>query len=284
MQNTKVLFFDIDGTLVGFDGEVPASTIKALQSAKANGHRLVLCTGRSIGQIYPYLIKLGFDGIVAAAGAQVYVGEDLIECHNFGSERINSVIDYLESNKITYFLAAPNSSTIPTYCVKTLTNELSARFEGVPEEHILEELEKTLGKFLLDRNPQSHPDDFASTEGVVYCASPFTIHEMRKHLAPLGLQITESSFKDIDEYSGEITLKGISKASGMDAMLKYLGYTREDSIAFGDGPNDIEMMKFAGISVAMGNAVEITKKNANIVTDDIDHEGIEKAMSKLGLI
>ena len=83
----KLLFFDIDGTLVGFDQKMPASTKEALLRAKANGHKLFLCTGRCRTQIYPWLLSdYPFDGLVMCAGANVYVGDEQIYHKTFGPE------------------------------------------------------------------------------------------------------------------------------------------------------------------------------------------------------
>ena len=71
----KIVFLDIDGTLVNFNQQMPESTWKALKEARENGHKLVLCTGRTYGHIYPWLLEIGFDAIVASAGAYVRVGE-----------------------------------------------------------------------------------------------------------------------------------------------------------------------------------------------------------------
>ena len=56
-MNTKYLFLDIDGTLVGFDGVMPSSALEALKKAHENGHKLVICTGRQLSQVYPWLLK-----------------------------------------------------------------------------------------------------------------------------------------------------------------------------------------------------------------------------------
>ena len=67
----KALFFDIDGTLVNFQGKMPDSAKQALMQVKKNGHQIVICSGRSVCQIYPWLLDLGFDGLIAAAGADL---------------------------------------------------------------------------------------------------------------------------------------------------------------------------------------------------------------------
>ena len=83
----KLLFFDIDGTLVDFGASTMSpSTSDALIRAKQNGHMIFLCTGRSYNQIYPSLKTFDFDGVVAAAGGYVTVGNDVIAHHVYGQK------------------------------------------------------------------------------------------------------------------------------------------------------------------------------------------------------
>lgn len=78
--------------------------------------------------------------------------------------------------------------------------------------------------------------------------------------------------------------KGINKSYGMEKYLEYVGLTRKDAIAFGDGPNDLDMLSFAETGVAMGNGLEEVKKLADFVTKDINENGIAYALKELGLI
>ena len=86
------------------------------------------------------------------------------------------------------------------------------------------------------------------------------------------------------EYAGEIGINGINKATGMERYLKAAGIAREDSIDVGDGPNDLQMMEYAGIGIAMGNAREEVKERADMVTSSIDDDGIYRAFETLGLL
>ena len=82
MSRHKVVFLDIDGTIVNAAGEIPASTKEAIRRAKANGHKMVICSGRSRFQIYDELLNLGFSGIVGAAGAFVEAdGEEIFHAY-----------------------------------------------------------------------------------------------------------------------------------------------------------------------------------------------------------
>lgn len=100
----------------------------------------------------------------------------------------------------------------------------------------------------------------------------------------MGLKMEYASFKSPDPYSGEISPVGISKSTGMMELLQFLGRRQEDTVAFGDGPNDLEMMEFSACSVAMGNAIDAVKERADLVTDDISRDGLFKAMQELKLI
>lgn len=97
-------------------------------------------------------------------------------------------------------------------------------------------------------------------------------------------KITDSSYKLSRFCDGEITRAGIDKAAGMRAYIDHVGVPKEDTVAFGDGPNDMEMIRFAGIGVAMGNAILELKQIANHVCGDVDKDGLYFSFKGLGLL
>jgi hydroxymethylpyrimidine pyrophosphatase-like HAD family hydrolase len=82
-------------------------------------------------------------------------------------------------------------------------------------------------------------------------------------------------------YFTDIVAHDNSKARGMEAICRHFGIRQEETLAFGDGANDIEMLEWAGIGVAMGNAADGVKQHADRVTSDVDHEGIEMAVNEI---
>ena len=84
--------------------------------------------------------------------------------------------------------------------------------------------------------------------------------------------------------SFDLTLRGVSKALGISELVKNINKDIKDTIAFGDGRNDIEMLETVGLGIAMGNAVIEAKAVADYVTDRIENDGIEKALKKFELI
>jgi hypothetical protein len=275
----KLIFFDIDGTLVGFDGKIPKSTYKALDMAKNNGNKVFICTGRSKCQIYDYLIEYGFDGIIAATGAYVEYEGDVIFHDTIGEKAIVELVTYFDKENIPYALqAADNQISSPENLIvmRKLINE-QLRASG------REDNPNVFADAIEADDIVANPKRYAYAEKAIYYASARTLKEVSLALSPY-FDVTASSFEKPDETSGEVTIAGINKAYGMKVIGDYLGYKSEEMIAFGDGPNDIDMLEYAGIGIAMGNAGKLTKSVADMVTSRIDEDGIYNALVKLGVI
>ena len=108
-MKTKVLFLDIDGTLVDFQGKIPESAKEALIRAKERGHHLVLCTGRTRFQVYPWLLDYGFDGLITGAGAQVEAGRELICRHLVKQDSLAKAVAFFERIRAPVVYRLPDS-------------------------------------------------------------------------------------------------------------------------------------------------------------------------------
>lgn len=274
MAGEKVLFFDIDGTLVNFDTTIPASTITALRLARENGHKLILCTGRSLGQLQGSIKELAFDGGVLAAGAYVRYQNTIIEQTTIPKIKLQKIWTFIEEENLPYI----------TQCVDHTATERTEKkhlFDVMRNKYQVDE--KQFSTVFANMEFVENKDDFSHVEKVLYYDTAYTVEEIRKKLGS-QFDVVPMSFMKDGTSSGEITQAGINKAYGMEKLLNYLGKTREDAIAFGDGPNDLEMLSYAGIGVAMGNADEDVKAKADMVTERIDKDGIFLAMQKLKII
>ncbi len=271
--NMKVIFFDIDGTITNFDGKIADSTVKGIQMTREKGNIAALCSGRSENQIYDYILDIGFDAIVSAAGARVSVGGEVIYQNTVDEKQYKHCLDELLGG-------------LPNICVQTdeyvyvwekgydRLNSVFPRMEKddrSPAERI--------GNIKLV--PSLYP--IKNVQKMFYHAAPWTVEEVQEKIGDYFLN-TEMSFGKPDPYTGEITVRGIEKSTGMEQLLKYYGLKREDSVAFGDGPNDRDMMRYAGVSVAMGNAWEEIKELADFVTSSVDEDGIYMGLKHFGLI
>ena len=131
----------------------------------------------------------------------------------------------------------------------------------------------------VDENMEQRCD----IEKLNFFGAHMSVAEIREQLSEY-CDVTAMSFEIPTDDSGEISSKGINKALGIQKYIEHVGVARKDTIAFGDGPNDFDMIKYAGIGVAMGNAIEDLKKHADHVTTGIDEDGIEHALKELQLL
>ncbi len=269
----KVVFLDVDGTMVDSDGKIPESTKEAVQKAKANGHKLVVCSGRSRFQIRQDLLELGFSGIVGAAGAFVVSEDEEIYHAYIDAEHRKSSYDYLESNGFLFCYQADDGVVMNRRSYDGMAEALAEAGMDI------ERLNELMGTLHLTEEPWKN----AHNEKIIYYHAPFVVEKVHADMEPY-FDAVAISLDGMDEFAGEIGINGINKSTGMEIYLEHVGISRENCIAVGDGPNDLQMMEFAGIGVAMGNAREDVKERADMVTDPIGEDGLYHAFVRMGLI
>lgn len=277
-MKTKYLFLDIDGTLVGYDSKMPESALAALNAAKKNGHKVIIASGRSRSIIYPDLLAaVDFDGIIASGGACVVCGGEVIFRSTIKGDTLRGIVNYLRREGIRFIVQSSNASygepdfrtvMIPAMIKSGFSEELIKKSfsDVITVDDILSvpDIEK-FSYYLSPLSPQKISDD---NDGKFY-VTDFSV----------GKAADESGM-----YFGEMNMAGVNKATAIERYMAHVGASISDSIAFGDSGNDLEMMKFAGFSVAMGNATQPIKDAADMITDDVDNDGIYNAFVKLGLI
>jgi len=266
----KIVFLDIDGTLVDFNAKMPESAKRALFLAKDKGCYIALCTGRTITNIYPWLLEFPFDGIVASAGAYITCGKQKIFHNVLRKDKLNLLADkFIEHNAAYMFQGVQGRYIDELNKLKMQDYMISLGFDNVDAMNSMTLCER--------------PYEMDQIESGMYFGADKDIMFMQKVIDPY-FKITGSSFGQDRSYSGEITCKGIDKATGMQKLMTYMDIPQEASIAFGDGPNDVEMLQYAHIGVAMGNADDSIKKLADIVTDHISEDGLYNGFLNLGII
>lgn len=275
-MNTKHVFLDIDGTLVGYDSKIPASALKALQMAQANGHKIIIASGRNYGMIYKDLLSaVDFDGIIAAGGSCVIVDGQVIFESFIEGENLAFVVDYFRANGINYLLATKddiyaepvfNKHVIPGMIKNGYSEDLVMQAYGGNIEVEDVRLVKGGEKLSYFTSPYL-PDKISKDLGGKFYVVDFSVGAVKQ-----------------DTYFGEMNNVGITKASGIDEYLAYVGASIEDTIAIGDSANDLEMLEHAHVAVAMGNGTDAAKAAADFVTTAVDQDGIYNAFVKLGLI
>lgn len=268
----KLLFFDIDGTLLDYTGKIPASAKEALRQARLAGHRLVICSGRSGHQLSDWMFT-DFDGIINCTGARVIFKQNVIYEHFVPREDVRRAREVLEAAN-GVLVAQTEECTILSQESYTFMKDYLVKM-GRSQKRI----ERLLGNAVI--SPQMEAYD--NIKKFFYHRSEKTVEQLENELGDIFTVEASSFLKDACD-SGEITCKGINKSYGMQLYIQRQGFSKEDTIAFGDGPNDLDMLSFAGIGVAMGNARDTVKANADFITRDVEQDGIAYALKKLGIL
>lgn len=273
-MDKKIIFLDIDGTLMDFQGNIPESTRKALVLAREAGHRLVLCTGRTKSEINSELLAMNFDGIIGAAGAYVECDGQMVYRHVIAAEHLKHMIDYFEENKIVYCLQTGEG------IVMSERNRIGFRdnFLGMGLD------EETIWK-VLSANIIHEEDSRMRTnvEKAAYYGSPIGADRIQNALGSY-FKVEGASYGNNTASNGEIICTGETKATGIQRYVDFIGADIADTVGIGDGLNDVDMLGKTAIAVAMGNAKPETKAIADYVTDHVNKDGLWKAFKYLNLI
>ena len=256
----KAAFFDIDGTLIDFlTHTMPESTLRALELLHQKGVKLFLATGRAPKHIRFMKDFFDFDGIIA------FNGQYCFDCNGV-------------------FLDAPLSGqTVKQAFLYMEKNGIAANFEAA-EEDLFNRIDDRVRSFLSRAKVdgiEPRADEITALRQKIYQMSVFvTPAEEKKLMAHLpeckALRWTPTFINVIDKAGG--------KAVGLSKACERYGISREEIMAFGDGGNDVDMLEYAGIGVAMGNGGADAKAAANHVTTDINQDGVYNALKHFEVI
>lgn len=279
-MSKKVIFLDVDGTLVNDNGVVPESAKDAVRQARNNGHYVFLCTGRSKAEIYDEIMEIGFDGVIGAAGGYIEVNNEIILHKKVDREDVEHLVNYFDKNNIDFYLESNGGLFASKNCKKTL-NKLV--FEGVDKDSKLyKELEKGIGQFIeaLIEGEDLIRDDINK---ISFLDSETSIETIRDEFKD-KFNVIHCTVPMFGENSGELSVPGVHKALAIEYLIEHLDLSKETTFAYGDGINDMEMLQYVNYGIAMGNANEALKEIACDITGTHDEDGIYNSFKKYRLI
>jgi Cof subfamily protein (haloacid dehalogenase superfamily) len=259
----KALFFDIDGTLVSFHTHIiPQSTVDALQKAHDKGIKVFIATGRPlalINNMSPLEERGLIDGYVTMNGAYCFVEDDIIFSRSISHQTTLAIGKYAKDKNIPCIF-------VPAHGIRV------CKSNKLVEKIFYEQLH-------VDKMPETSFEE--GWEGDIYQITPFFNQSQENEI-----------MKDINDAIGnrwhpdftDITAIGCDKSNGVKFMGEHFGYGKEEIMCFGDGGNDIPMIEYAGIGVALGNASDEVKGHADYITSSVDNDGIAYALKHYHLI
>lgn len=256
----KAIFFDIDGTLVSFKThQIPEPTIQAIHKVREKGIKVFIATGRP-RLVLDNLNDLEFDGFITVNGGYCTTEKGSIIYKNAVPQKdIDTLIEYQKKE--------------PFPCIFVREHDMFLNFMN-------EDVETILALLNFPPVPIKSNEEAASSE--IFQLVCFLTQDKEESIMPQVLSDCDSArwhplFTDA-------IAKGNSKQHGIDEILKHYNIDLSETMAFGDGGNDISMLKHVATSIAMGNAEDRVKAVSDYVTDSVDDEGIPNALRHFGVI
>lgn len=274
---SKIIFLDVDGTLMDYENHLPASAVEAVRRARKNGHRVYICTGRSKAEVYPELWDIGLDGMIGGNGCYVEDHGQVILHQMVPPEQCRRVVDWLHGRGLEFYLEC-NSGLYA-----------SENFEEAAQDSIRRYAkQKGAGGPLTVRSVfpnmifggELYRDDLNK---VSFLLSDYQDYLDAKAAFP-DLKAGTWGGKGEEALFGDLGVKDIDKAVAVEALVRHLHADMGDTIAFGDAKVDIPMLECCAYGVAMGSGGPEIKAMADYVTGDVDADGLCQAFEKLGLL
>lgn len=277
-MNRKLIFLDIDGTLIAAMERPSALVREAVRGARENGHRVFLCTGRNMPIIGRDILEVGFDGAVASAGAHVEAGDEVLFDSLLPEETIQECLSVFHSHGIYCRIESPEGIfTDPQM------EDLLRQAKPDPSNSELIRMQKEIGMGIPILPYEKYPGNGAYK----LCFTSKTlaaVEETKAYLADRFVYVVHPYGDSASCFNGEIIRRGVDKGRGMEIVCRRYGAGLEDTIAFGDSMNDETMIRCAGIGVAMGNACEELKREADVICESVREDGVYHEFRRMGLL
>ena len=267
---SKLIFLDIDGTIVMPDAPPSRRTVEAIRAARANGHKVFLSTGRLEAYVDESVREIGFDGGIYSAGGRVVVDGNVISDHPMPEDLARRIIDALSEENMPYMVE--NSQGVCTADGRILRN--------------IGELKKAYFGGFIPPKAGARPYDESSVYKILFQAAGTVQAELLtgKLDAAAKVVLFPNLVPDLPVIPGEVSRLDVHKGTALRGICQYLNADLSDCIAFGDSMNDAEIIQAAGIGMAMGNAEACVKEIADQICESCEEDGVARALARMNLI
>ena len=285
----RIVFIDVDGTILEHGSVIAPSTVTAIRSARRAGHTVYLCTGRSAGDIHPAVREIGFDGVISNGGAfAVRIDDDGTEqpiaAHLMPRALTDRMLGYFADRGIHYFLQTDDA----VYASPGIGAAADEFFRQRRDRHA-EDL-RALGLDdddaplpAISYRPLDEVDLDQVVKATFISADSDTLARAQADLGD-AFHVIPGSIPMPGGSNGEIAPLGVNTGSAIVEVLDALGLDAADSVGIGDSWNDVEMFDVVGTAVAMGGADPELQARADFVTTGVLDDGVHGALVRLGLV
>ncbi len=274
----KIVFIDIDGTLVDRHEQIPASAQEAIHKAKEKGHLLYLCTGRSKPEIYDHLLAVGFDGVIGAGGGFIESQGEIIFHRQVADNSVRHMVDYFVEKGFSFYLESNGGLYGNVQLEQHLTDLVT---QGMTEAEKAKQGKHPFLEKITFSDEQLYRNDVNKACFLENPAVPFS--EIQQEFAG-EFDVIHCTVPIFGDDSGELMVPGIHKGIAIEFLLTHLDMPLASTLGIGDGMNDKEMLELCQVGIAMGNAKAGLKEIADFITTDLEADGLYNAFKKYDLI
>ena len=285
-RSRRIVFIDVDGTLIDADERMSRSSVQAVRLARANGHLVFVCTGRGHREVYPAIRDIGFDGTISAGGGFAEVGGELVIARTMPIEVTARMVAFYEDAGYDYYLQAydalyPSPRVVDRYVGYFGADRLH-RAEPRPDMFPVvsaDDHHPLIAALAATRRPRF---DGIAKSG--FLADDLTAFDRVVEAFGDEFHVITGTVPHMGNGSGEVTLAGVNKGTTIVQLLDLLGMHAASAIGIGDSMNDIEMLEVCGVGIAMGNASPTVQSHADEVTSSVADNGVWNAFARHGLL
>lgn len=278
---SKIIFLDVDGTLIDYEAKLPASAAKAVDMARANGHKVYICTGCSKAEIEQRnLCEL--DGMIGGNGAYVEDHGHVVMHQGLSKEDVKHIVDWCNERHLGFYLEANSGMYCNDYMLEQGPETMIkyAQGKGADLSKAKESSKKFMDGFIHLQGEDLYRDD---VNKISFILSSYQDHLDSQKEFPHLIANTWGGKGEVALY-GDLGPTGITKRHAIEVLLDYLGADQKDTISFGDAKIDLSMFECCDYNVAMGNGGKEIKEAADYITTDVNDDGIYNAFCYLNLI
>jgi Cof subfamily protein (haloacid dehalogenase superfamily) len=275
----KLICIDLDGTLLNSRRQITAVTKVSLRRAHELGVNIVISTGRIYTDAVYYANLIGVKSpVLASNGAYIKAKDEagVIYQNGLGEALSFKILDVCNRYRVT-----PHFYTAHKEYYGSRLFQASLAWDRLKPDRRPPQIgteRKYIGSQVQWRQMIAAEKDHL-VKGVILNLRGQKLWPIRKELLRINeLEVTSSGSNNI-----ELNCKGVSKGKGVAILTRYYNLKPEEVMVIGDGENDLAMIEYAGWGVAMGNATDIVKKQADYITDSNDHDGVAKVIDKFVL-
>ncbi|MFV0393436.1 MAG: HAD family hydrolase [Coprobacillaceae bacterium] len=276
----KIIFFDVDGTLVSPHQMPTPKVVEGLQQLRRNGHLAFIYTGRNRCMVERDVLNIGFDGIICSAGSYIELQDKVIDQTFIDYNKVLEIISIFDKNNIAYTLEGTYTTFADDELIEMFANSTNHDFDNSELERLRKEIEEGMNR----KTMKEFHENPMPIHKISFIAQNYESLKEPRELLESDFTFVVHDIFSKNSVNGEIIDRYTTKATAVNRILEILQLPQGDTIAFGDSMNDFEMLQAVNYGIAMIDGAKDLKAIADAICPSVKEDGVYQELKKLKLI